>query len=153
MPNLLKLKVGSTGGGIDLIAVAKAEAALKALSSSFGEWLQDEIDKVETARAEIVANGLTVETARALYLSAHDLKGLGSTYEYPLVSRIAGSLCKLMEEAGPLPAKAMKLIDAHIDTIKAVVRDGVKSESHPVGDVLATELEGQVNRAAALTQG
>ena len=26
MPNLLKLKVGSTGGGIDLIAVAKAES-------------------------------------------------------------------------------------------------------------------------------
>lgn len=147
MTNILKLKVGSTGGGIDLIAVAKAEAALKALSGSFAEWLQDEIDKVEAARADIAATGLTVENARALYLCAHDLKGLGSTYEYPLVSRIAGSLCMLLEDSGALPSKAMKLVDAHIDTIKAVVRDGVKSETHPVGAVLAAELEGQVSRA------
>lgn len=147
VPNILRMKVGGTGGGIDMAALAKAEAALKSLSSNFGEWLNDEIAKLEAARAEITTDGLTVENAKALYLRAHDLKGLGSTYEFPLVSRIAASLCKLLDDAGVLPSQAMKLVDAHIDTIKAVVRDGVKSESHPVGATLASELEGQVARA------
>jgi len=145
-PNMLRLKVGG-GGGIDLAALAKAEAALKSLSANFGEWLNDEISKLEAARAEIQANGLTQDSAKALYLRAHDLKGLGSTYEFPLVSRIAGSLCKLLDDHGAIPTGAMKLVDAHINTIKAVVRDGVKSETHPVGAALAAELEGQVTRA------
>jgi hypothetical protein len=141
------MKLGGTGGGIDMAALAKAEAALKSLSSNFGEWLNDEIAKLEAARAEITADGLTVDNAKTLYLRAHDLKGLGSTYEFPLVSRIAASLCKLLDDVGVLPSQAMKLVDAHIDTIKAVVRDGVKSETHPVGAALAGELEGQVARA------
>ena len=41
----------------------------------------------------IRAEGLTPETAENLYFRAHDLKGLGATYGYPLVTRIAGSLC------------------------------------------------------------
>ena len=42
VPNMLKLKVGGRGG-IDMAAIAKAEAALKSLSGNFAQWLQDEI--------------------------------------------------------------------------------------------------------------
>ena len=142
---MLRLKVG--GGGLDGAALAKAEAALKSLSSNFGEWLQDEITKLEAARAEVKANGAAPDRIKALYLRAHDLKGLGATYEFPLVGRIAASLCKLLDDdVAAQGAPIMKLVDAHIDTIKAVVRDGVKSESHPVGAALAGELESQVAR-------
>jgi hypothetical protein len=145
VPNILKLKVGSSGGGgIDLVALAKAEAALKALSSNFGDWLQEEIAKMEAARAVIQEQGATAENAKALYLRAHDLKGLGSTYEFPLVSRISGSLCKLLEEGASFSPSAIKLADAHIGAIKAMVRDGVKTDNHPVGAVLAAELETRV---------
>ena len=53
VPNTLRMKVGSRFGGIDPSAVAKAEAALKGLSGQFAQWLQDEIDKLEAARAAI----------------------------------------------------------------------------------------------------
>jgi hypothetical protein len=38
----------------------------------------------------------------------------------------------------------MFLVDAHIDAIKACVRDDIKVDTHPVGKVLAAELEGRV---------
>src|SRR5438067_3775780 len=94
-PNTLRLKVGGRLGGIDPAAIAKAEAALKSLSGNFAEWLQDEVTKLEAARQRLKTEGLTSEATEGLYLRAHDLKGLGATYEYPLVTRIAGSLCKL----------------------------------------------------------
>jgi hypothetical protein len=143
VPNMLKLKVGGRGG-IDMAAIAKAEAALKSLSGNFSQWLNDEIVKLEAARQEVRAAGLNALTVEALYLRAHDLKGLGATYEFPLITRLAGSLCKLIDEPESRLSAPMFLVDAHIDAIKACVRDDIKTDTHPVGKILATELEGRV---------
>lgn len=143
VPNMLKLKVGGRGG-IDMAAIAKAEAALKSLSGNFSQWLNDEIVKLEAARQEVRASGLNALTVEALYLRAHDLKGLGATYEFPLITRLAGSLCKLIDEPDSRLSAPMFLVDAHIDAIKACVRDDIKTDTHPVGKILAVELEGRV---------
>jgi len=143
VPNMLKLKVGGRGG-IDMAAIAKAEAALKSLSGNFAQWLNDEIVKLEAARQDVRAQGLTAVTVETLYLRAHDLKGLGATYEFPLITRLAGSLCKLIDDPATRLAAPMFLVDAHIDAIKACVRDDIKVDTHPVGKVLAAELEGRV---------
>ena len=143
-PNTLRLKVGGRLGAIDPAAIAKAEAALKCLSGNFAEWLADEVAKLEAARQRVKAEGPTPEASENLYLRAHDLKGLGATYEYPLVTRIAGSLCKLIDEPTKRASAPMILVDAHIDAIKAAVRGGIQTDSHPVGRVLVQELEQQV---------
>lgn len=144
VPNTLRLKVGSRFGGMDPNAIAKAEAALKGLSGQFGQWLQDEITKLETARAVIRDEGMSQKAADQLYLHAHDLKGLGATYEFPLITRLAGSLCKLMDEQQYRTIAPMFLVDAHVEAIRAAVRDFIRDTNHPVGRVLAEELERRV---------
>jgi hypothetical protein len=144
-PNTLRLKVGGARfGGIDPNAIAKAEEALKSLSAQFAQWLDDEIVKLDAAQAAIRAKGYTAETAENLYLRAHDLKGLGATYEYPLITRIAASLCKMTDSTELRMKAPMVLIDAHIDAIRAAVRDQIKTDEHPVGRALADELERRV---------
>ncbi|WP_292036902.1 MULTISPECIES: Hpt domain-containing protein [unclassified Brevundimonas] len=147
-PNPLRAKVGGFGG-IDADAIAKAEAALKAMSAQFGQWLQDEITKLDQAQADIRTRGYTPETAEALYFRAHDLKGLGATYQYPLVTRIAGSLCRMMDDADRRMAAPLAILDAHIDAIRAVVRDEIQTDEHPVGRELAETLEARVNEHLA----
>lgn len=142
-PNPLRAKVGGFGG-IDADAIAKAEAALKAMSAQFGQWLNDEIVKLDQAQADIRAKGYTPETAEALYFRAHDLKGLGATYQYPLVTRIAGSLCRMMDDTDKRMQAPMAILDAHIDAIRAVVRDEIQTDEHPVGRELAETLEARV---------
>ena len=143
-PNFLRAKVGGAFGGINADAIAKAEEALKAMSGQFGQWLQDEITKLDAAQATIRTSGYTPETAEGLYFRAHDLKGLGSTYQYPLVTRLAGSLCKLMDDPTRRMDAPMMLIDAHIDAIRAVVRDQIQTDDHPTGRVLSETLEARV---------
>ena len=143
-PNMLRMKVGGGFGGIDAKAIAKAEEALKAMSGQFGQWLQDEITKLDQAQAEIRAKGYDATTAEALYFRAHDLKGLGATYQYPLVTRLAGSLCKMMDDPARRMAAPLVILDAHIDAIRAVVRDGIQTDDHPVGKMLAETLEARV---------
>jgi len=143
-PNTLRLKVGGNFGGIDALAIAKAEEALKAMSSQFGQWLEDEIVKLDKAQIDIKEQGYNTATAEALYYRAHDLKGLGTTYQYPLVTRMAGSLCKMMDDPVKRMAAPMLLLDAHIDAIKAVVRDKIQTADHPTGKVLVETLEARV---------
>lgn len=149
VPNTLRLKVGGRLGAIDPAAIAKAEAALKSLSGNFAEWLADEVSKLDAARQRIKSEGMTPESGENLYLRAHDLKGLGATYEYPLVTRIAGSLCKLIDDPAKRVDAPLFLVDAHIDAIKASVKGGIQSDSHPTGRALVTELEQRVKDFAA----
>ena len=144
VPNTLRAKVGGRLGALDSEAIAKAEAALADLSDQFESWLMEEIKRLEDVQATIKAEGLTTENAEALFYRAHDLKGLGTTYGYPLITRIAGSLCKMMDDDEKRAGAPRKLVDAHLDAVRAVVRDQIKAEDHPMGRVLAETLEARV---------
>jgi len=148
-PNGLRLKVGGRLGGIDPAAIAKAEAALKSLSGNFTQWLNDEIGKLEGARQTVRTEGANAENMESLYLRAHDLKGLGATYGFPLITRIAGLLCRLIDDKSKRLQAPVALIDAHIDAIKAAARDEIKTEDHPVGKILVQELEGRIREFGA----
>jgi hypothetical protein len=148
--NALRLKVGGGRlGMIDASAIAKAEAALKSLSGNFAQWLNDEVAKLEAARQTVRTDGVTVDTMETLYLRAHDLKGLGATYGFPLITRIAGLLCRLIDDKAKRVDAPMPLIDAHIDAIKAAVRDDIKDVDHPIGQALVQELERRVAELGA----
>lgn len=143
VPNNLRAKVGG-GMALNADAVAKAEAALKELSANFAQWLQDEVVRLEAARAAVQTEGRTPAATETLYFRAHDLKGLGATYEYPLVGRICGSLCRLLDEPAKRLDAPMVLIDAHVDAVRACLRAEIRDSDHPVGGALAAELEARV---------
>ena len=144
VPNTLRAKVGGRLGALDQEAIAKAEAALADLSSQFEDWLMDEIRKLEDVQAQIKAEGLNPKNADSLFYRAHDLKGLGTTYGFPLITRIAGSLCKMLDEEEKRAVAPWKLVEAHLDAIRAVVRGQIKTENHPTGKVLSETLEERV---------
>jgi len=149
-PSALRLKVGGGRlGAIDPAAIAKAEAALKSLSGNFTQWLNDEITKLEGARQTVRTEGANPENMESLYLRAHDLKGLGATYGFPLITRIAGLLCRLIDDKAKRLQAPVALIDAHIDAIKAAARDDIKTEEHPVGKILVQELESRISAFGA----
>jgi hypothetical protein len=107
------------------------------------------VAKLEGARQTVRSDGVTAETMESLYLRAHDLKGLGTTYGFPLITRIAGLLCRLIDDKQKRLDAPMPLIDAHIDAIKAAVRDDIKAEDHPVGQALVRELETRIRAFGA----
>lgn len=146
-PNMLKAKVGGKLPKFDQDAIARAEKALENLSCEFGAWLDEEVDKLEQAYGYAKANGLAERAGELLFRRAHDLKGLGATYEHPFVTRLADSLCKLIEEPELRATASISLVAAHVQAIKASVRDGIKRDDHPVGKALAGELESRVAEA------
>jgi len=124
--------------------VAKAEAALAAMSVNFEEWLQAEIARLNSAMSLVQAEGRTEANMGALYHRAHDLKGLGATYGYPIISQIAGTLCRLIDKPEKRLTSPLPLVEVHVEAIKAAVRNKITTDENEVGRALVQELEAKV---------
>jgi len=140
-PNILKAKVGS--GGLDSSAVKRAEQAIEELKEEFAVWIVEDVNRLVEMR-KAYESGTDGDALGNLYRASHDLKGQAATFDFPLISRVAASLCKLTDDAGHDVKLPMALIDAHVDAIAIIVRDGIKDPSNPTANVLAGELERQV---------
>ena len=103
-------------------------------------------DGAGAARLEAAKAGWSDAGLDAVWRAAHDLKGMGGTYGYPLVTQLAASLCRLTEtEAGKSAARVNPaLVDAHVDGLRAALRDRIASDAHPLGRALVQTLEAKV---------
>lgn len=129
---------------IDNDAVARAEAALAAMSVNFEAWLQAEITRLGDAMATVHAAGRSEASMEALYHRAHDLKGLGATYGYPIISQIAGTLCRLIDTAEKRQTSPLPLVEVHVEAIKAAARNKITTDEDAIGKALVQELEAKV---------
>lgn len=150
-PNVLRQKLGGKLPAADADALARAEMALQALSGQFQEWMEDEVNKLVAAHVAAKAAGLADEQLNRLYGHSHDVKGLAGTYEYPAVTRLANSLCRLIEtpEARKAARTQPALIDAHVEAVRLMVRDQIKPIDHPVAVALMSELESRTLKLLA----
>ncbi|MBL6939106.1 MAG: Hpt domain-containing protein [Alphaproteobacteria bacterium] len=142
-PNILKAKVGSVAGGIDMGAIKRAEAAMETLKAEFNDWLADDIARLAMIRGGF-ANTPTKAMRSELFRAAHDLKGQADTYGYPMVARVASSLANLLDEANVNPVIPLALVDAHVAAIQVAFRDKVNVANDAVAAALAKELEARV---------
>ncbi len=147
-PNMLKVKVGGRVG-VNMAAIERAEAALRSMAGEFDQWIKTEVASLEAARDAVREGGLTGEPRAKLYRGAHDLKGMGGTYGYPIVGRLASVLCKLLECEALTGKDAQRLAEAHVDAISAAVREEIKDGDHPVTQAITTELESRVEAMIA----
>jgi chemotaxis protein histidine kinase CheA len=143
-PNMLRVKIGGRIGPIDEKAIARAEEALDDMKNVFAEWLETEVSKLEAAAKRVQAEGLESEAGVDLFARAHDLRGMGTTYNFPIITRIAASLSKLIETDEKRRIASAKLAIAHTGAIRAALRQDIRDENNPVGRALAEELETQV---------
>lgn len=141
-PNTLKAKVGGSGSAIDMSAIKRAEKALETLKSEFGDWIAADVKMLLGARDAFLADP-SPERQSDLYRASHDLRGQARTFEFPLVERVAASLCRLLDAPGA--AKASTLIDAHVGAIRVIVRDNIKDRTNATATTLAKELETRVS--------
>lgn len=126
--------------------IARAERAIDNMREEFSAWMDDEISKLSTAMTEWVAAPNDQEASGELYRHAHDLKGQAATLGFPIVGRIAGSLCDLLS-INPIEQQVrMSLAKSHVSAITAAVRDEIRDETNETAKALATELEAAVAR-------
>lgn len=148
VPNLLQAKVGGPISQADVHMIEKAEEALKDLRADFGVWLEEEVDKLEAVAKTVLKTGLNSPEGEELFVRAHDLRGLGTTYEFPIITRLAGSLTKMIDMPEKRAKASLNLALAHVGAIRAALSQNIRDSNDPVAAELASELEVQTTTFA-----
>lgn len=133
-----KIKILPNSSGFD--PVAKAEEAMERLSLNFGNWMRDEVVKLQFSWEKAEKAGLSEENIDKLFRSCHDIKGQAHTMGFPLAGLIAGSMCELIERIPDPDKLPVSLLRKHVQAIAAVVNENAREEDNAVGKQLAEEL-------------
>jgi chemotaxis protein histidine kinase CheA len=141
-PNKLKKAVQKVKpeAKVDFDPVARAEAALAELADDFSAWMDQECQRLDTARVAIRANGINQGTRDALFLAAHDIKGQATTFGFPLVMPVADSLCRLIEHTPDMKRIPLGLVDQHVDAVRAITHKNARGDSQLIAAHLAEKL-------------
>jgi len=140
VPNRLKKKALRRAAMNEPDPLTDAERALDELSAQFSSWMEDEFRELEEARQSIHRQGLTDVTRQALFRTAHDLKGHGTTFGYPMVADVADSLCRVIEHTADAARIPLTFIDQCVDAIRAIIREHDIENAEEVAAELAREL-------------
>ena len=120
--------------------VARAEKALADLSTEFSTWMDAECERLDAARRRVAADGFTAAAKEALFYAAHDVKGEAATFGFPLVAPAAESLCRLIEHTPDATRIPVKLVDQHVDAVRAVYREYSRSDAQELAAILTKRL-------------
>lgn len=138
--NKLRKAVSANPISIDDDPVARAEAALEALSSEFGSMMDDECNRLDEARHNLAKDGFSKNNKERIFHAAHDIKGEAATLGFPLVAAAADSLCRLIEYTPDVMRIPLKLVDQHVDAVRAIHREYSRSDAEVLAAALTERL-------------
>ena len=128
--------------------LARAQAAVADLAKNYAPSTLGDIDRsvamLKRAREVPLERAAAVQD---IYGIAHNIKGQGSSFGYPLVTRIGHSLCALTRQERDFSDADLGVIQAHIDALRLILTKEIKGEGGEVGTKLAARLESMVVQA------
>jgi len=116
--------------------VSDAEDALEQLSVQFENWMDDECARLDRARQRVRAEGFTEEACQNLFRAAHDIKGQGAMFGFPLAADVADSLSRLLENSADGARVPLAFVDQCVDAVRAIIRE----RGRTAADRTATQL-------------
>lgn len=140
-PKTIRERIGK-GFEFDAEAIEEAQHALEQWSEDFADWTRIHVEKLDQALAKCAQ--LNVRGRRDVLSEinhhAHELRGLGGTFGFPLVTSVSMSLFDLTLGKVTPTDECLSLVRTHIDTLRAIIRENVRGEGGPVGQELVQEL-------------
>jgi len=125
--------------------LARAQAAVADLAKNYAPNTLADLDRcvalLQAARPDPAQRGARVKD---IYGIAHNMKGQGSSFGYPLVTRIGQSLCALTRRERAFSDQDLAVIQAHFDALKLILTKDIKGDGGEVGGKLAARLEAMV---------
>ena len=156
MRNRLKDKVGGGAGGGDAIDVRALEAAaaeFDKMGEDYPDWVQTHIKELyDHCRRSVDTPEERAKYFKRINEIAHDMRGQGGTFGYPLISHFGDSLydASLFEIGAPISDNHVEIAKAHVDAMNAVIKARISGDGGAIGTELRSTLEKAIDKNAAL---
>lgn len=135
--------------------LARAQAAIAELAKSYSVWAMADLDRCRALLGEArTDSALRSVKLGELYGIAHNIKGQGGSFGYPLMTQIGHSLCVFTRPAqdqadGNQPDRAfdereLGVIQSHLDAMRLILTKEIRGDGGETGRKLAQRLEAMV---------
>ena len=111
-------------------ALARAEAAVAALARDYLVWAKADLE--QSYRHLAAANDDPAQRqlhVLALFGVAHNIKGQGSSFGYPLMTRLGQSLCRLTRLPRSFNQSDLQLMEALLQTMTEIIQQQATGEA------------------------
>lgn len=148
--NRLQSKTGVPAGATGRIspeALSKAQAAIDEMAQDYPDWAIGQLDQLADRHKKLVfAPDARAEHYKEIHRVAHDMKGQGGTFGYPLVSSIAESLYRTTTTEAKKTDAEVEIVKAHIDSMRVVLNSRIKDPESEVGQRVQRVLDSVIKK-------
>lgn len=122
--------------------LAKAEAAIDRLTAEYPQHAGRDIAELDRYAESMVSDrrNRTAHYNEILRI-AHDVRGQGALFGYPLITRYAGSLCRATRLLEAHDRAALNIVRAHIAAMQAILEAAVTGVENRTALAIAAGLE------------
>lgn len=146
VPNTLRTKV-SGSGPISTEMLERAESVIDEHGADYISRAQAQLEGlVKTVRSAQAEPQNRAQLFEQIFQQSHDIRGMGSTFGYDLITAVGNSLCNFIEELTDQNDAAMEVVTAHVDALRAVIGNDVKGDGGAIGREIAQGLAQAVDK-------
>ena len=121
-----------------------AMEAMEDLSEKFPAWASGDVQKMKqllVQAADVFGMKRTQIIRQQLYPKAHDLKGQGTTFGYPLITDIGTHMCRLITEKTTFSADDLAILKTDTLMLETVLWKKLKGDGGKKGTEILEKLK------------
>lgn len=132
-------------------ALQAAEAEFQRMAEDYPDWVQGHIKRLYSVHQSCVdLPELRHQQFKSLNDIAHDMKGQGGTFGYPLISLLGDSLYNFTRPREEYSDREVDLAKAHIDAMAAVIGKRIAGKGGKLGQQIMLSLQKAIARYTAV---
>ena len=127
--------------------LARAEAAVRELTSDYPGWAMADVEQLLQQIASIPPGAAREDPiVTSTHKKAHDMRGQGGSFGYPVITAIAESFCRFLNGLSTVDKKALEILAAHAKAMRVILANGLAGDGGPAGKKLIGELQAVVQK-------
>ena len=125
----------------------KAMAVLDDMAEDYPDWVSGLIQQLADVHRRCVDTPeQRFQHFEQLHAIAHDMRGQGGTFGYPLMSNFADGLYDFTGVSTGTSDKNVEIIKAHVDAMRLVIKDRISGDGGDIGSQLKLGLEAAIKK-------
>lgn len=112
------------------------------LVAQFVTWTTDAVKELKAIVADLNGSELkSDDKAARIYDLTHNIKGMGGSFDFPLMTFAGGSLCSYIKDLPESKNLSAKIIDAHVKVFDVVLAHKIQGDGGEKGVALQNRLK------------
>ena len=134
---------GSGSGEISAELLEKAMAEVQKVAEDYPDWVKGYISELAGEHSAALDKRPTERVTHFKHISemAHELRGQGGTFGYPLISVFGKSLYGFTGPGAVYSDSHLEIVKAHIDSMRVVINDRIEGDGGRLGLELSKGLQ------------